>query len=638
MAVTKSKGRGKETVWYSAGGVIALLAILVAVNFLLNAVTTRVDLTEGDVYTLSPGTRAILSKLEAPVTIRFYYTQGSAAVPPALKTYATRVEDILAEYRAASKGKVQIIRLNPEPDSDAEDSAQLDNVEAQMTNTGEKFYLGLSIAFLDQKAAIPALSPDRERLLEYDITRGIAQVSATKKPVIGLMSSLPVLGRALNPMIKQQPAEPWVLGSELKRLFDVRKVELDAKKIDDDIGVLLVIHPRDITEETEYAIDQFVLRGGKLIAFVDSYAYFDQRPDLMNPFGGSQAGQSTLYNLFKAWGVEPVLDKVVADLTFASGAGPRILPTLLNLNQDALNVDDVVMSQVGTLLVPFSSVFKAKPADGLKMTPLAHTSKNSMMVDLIIATLSGEPSTRGFQPSGEQMPLALRLTGKFRSAFTNGPPQPPSRGDKAAEAAPQPAGAHLKESAQENTIVLVADVDMLADGAAVEVQEIFGQKLIVPRNGNLSFAQGLVEQFAGDQALMNLRSRASFTRPLTVIQRMEAQAQQQYLGKIKELEDSLQQTQEKLQDLQKGKAATAAGGSVVLTPEQQTEIDNFRKRATEMRKELKDVRKNLRVETERLEFWTKVANIGLVPLLVALLGLVFALAKRRRAIAAARAA
>ena len=629
--------RSREVLWYSAGGVIALLVILIAANFLTSAFNARVDLTEGDVYTLSPGTKAILARLEAPVRIRFYYTQGSNAVPVGLKTFAQRVEDLLAEYRAAAKGKVLIERLNPEPDSDAEDAAALDNVEGQLTNTGEKFYLGLSISFLDQKAAIPVLAPDRERLLEYDITRAIAQVTATKKPVVGVMSALPVLGRPLNPLSKQQPTEPWVIGSELKRLFDIRQVQLDAKKIDDDIQVLLVIHPRNVLEETEYAIDQFVLRGGKLIVFADPYAYFDQQPDLQNPFGGSQAGQSVLYNLFKAWGYELTLNQVVADLTYASGAGPRLLPTLLSLPAEALNQDDVVMSQVGTLLVPFGGVFKGKPAEGLTATPLAHTSKNSMLVDLIIATLSGEPSTRGFQPSGEEYPVALRLSGKFKTAFPNGKPEPLGRPDQ--KAAPKPddkAAPQLREAAAENQVVLVGDVDMLSDGAAVEVQEVFGQKLVVPRNGNLAFAQGLVEQFSGDQNLMALRSRASFTKPLTVIRTMEAQAQQQYLGKIKQLEDSLNQTQEKLQELQKGKPG--AGTSTILTAEQQAEIDNFRKQTIQTRAELKEVRKNLRVETDRLEFWTKVVNIGLVPLLVALTGLALAYSKRRRARAAARRA
>jgi ABC-type uncharacterized transport system involved in gliding motility auxiliary subunit len=621
--------KGLETLFYSAGGVIALAAILIAANFLISAFNARVDLTQGDVYTLSPGTKAIVSKLEAPVKIRLYYSQGSNTVPVGLKTFAKRVEDLLAEYRAASNGKVVVEKFNPEPDSDAEDSANLDGIDGQMTNTGEKFYLGLSVSFLDQKAAIPVLAPDRERLLEYDITRAISQVSTIKKPVIGVMSTLPVLGRPLNPVLKQQPTEPWVLASELKRVFDVREVKMETEKIDDDIKVLLVIHPRDLSETTEYAIDQFVLRGGKLIAFVDPYAYFDQRPDLQNPFGGQQAGQSMFYNLFKAWGIDMNMGKVVADLTYASGEGPRLLPTLLSLNQHALNQDDVVTSQVGTLLVPFGGAFSGKLAEGLSQTVLAHTSKNSMLVDLIIATLSGEPSTRGFEPSGQEQPIAIRLTGKFKTAFPEGKPKPfASRDEKKTEKKEAaPAAPQLKESAEENTVILVSDVDMLTDNAAVEVQDVFGQRLVVPRNGNLNFALSLVEQLSGDENLISLRSRAAFTRPLTVIRDMEARAQQTYLGKIKELEDSLNKTQEKLQDLQKTRGGTQA---TILTSEQQAEIENFRKAAAETRKDLKEVRKNLREETDTLQFWTKVVNIGLVPLLVAIAGLALALVQRRR--------
>ena len=454
-----------ETLLYSAGGVIAAAIILIAANFIISAFNVRADLTDGDVYTLSPGTREILSKLEAPVTLRFYYTQGGNSVPVAVKTFARRVEDLLREYKSASNGKIVIEKFDPQPDSDAEESAQLDNVEGQQTNTGEKFYLGLTVSFLDQKASIPVLAPDRERLLEYDITRAISQVAAAKKPVVGVMSALPVLGRPLNPMAKQQPTEPWVFANELKRSFDVRKVELDVTAIPDDIKVLLVIHPRNIPEATEYAIDQFVLKGGKVIAFVDPYAYFDQQPDMQNPFGGNQAGQSTLYNLLKGWGLDMNLNKVMADLTFASGEGPRLLPTLLSLNNEALNQEDVVTSQVGTLLIPFGGSFSGKPVDGLTQTVLAHTSKNAMPVDLIIATLSGEPSTRGFQPSGKEEPLAIRLSGKFRTAFPNGAPEPP-RGTRLADdakAAPVPAK-HLREAAADNSVILVADVDLLTDG------------------------------------------------------------------------------------------------------------------------------------------------------------------------------
>jgi len=625
-----------ETLLYSAGGVVAMLAILIALNFIASALSLRVDLTQGSVYTLSPGTRAILAKLEAPVTIRYYYSQGSAAVPVGLKTFAKRVEDLLGEYQRAGRGKIVIEKLNPEPDSDAEDSATLDGIQAQYTNTQEQFYLGLAVSFLDQKAALPVLAPDREQLLEYDITRAIARVASSTKPVIGIMSALPVLGRPLNPMTQQQPTEPWVLATELQNVFTVRKIELNADKIPDDIKVLLVIHPRDISETTEYALDQFILRGGKLIAFLDSYAYFDQQRDLQNPFGGSTAGQSTFYRLLKQWGIGMEMGKVVADLTFASGSGSRLLPTLLSLNSDALNKDDVVTSQVGTLLVPFASVFTGKPAPGLSETVLAHTSKNSMLVDLIIATLSGEPSTRGYQPSNTEYPLAIRLSGKFKTAFPEGRPKPyapPGKDAKKKDAKPDEAKVEpqLKESAQDNSVVLVSDVDLLTDGAAVDVQDIFGQRLVVPRNGNLNFAQSLVEQVAGDFDLSGLRSRAAFTRPLTVIQQMESRAQQSYLGKIKELEDSLTQTQDKLAALQKNRAGAA---STILTPEQQAEVENFRKKAAETKRDLKELRKNLRVESEQLQFWTKLVNIGLMPLVVALLGLMLALIRRRRKTAA----
>ncbi len=621
-----------ETLLYSAGGIAALIVILIAVNYLMGTFNARADLTQGSVYTLSDGTKAILAKLEAPVKIRFYYSQSSSAVPVTLKTFAKRVEDVLREYERAGKGKVVIEKLNPEPDSDAEDSAALDGIEGQLTNTQEKFYLGLAVGFLDQRAALPVLAPDREQLLEYDITRAISRVASTTKPVIGIMSALPVLGRPLNPMLQQQPTEPWVLATELQNLFTVKKVELNAEKVDDDIKVLLVIHPRDIGESTEYVLDQFVLRGGKMIAFLDSYAYFDQQRDMQNPLGGNAAGQSSFYRLLKHWGYGMEMGKVVADLTYASGAGPRILPTLLSLTPDALNKDDVVTSQVGTLLVPFASTFTGKPAEGLTQTVLVQSSPNAMLADLIIATLSGEPSTRGFQPAGSPFPLAIRLTGKFKTAFPEGKPQPferpgpdgkkPEPKPDAAKAAPQ-----LKESAQENSVVLVSDVDLLTDGAAVEVQEIFGQRLIVPRNGNLNFVQSMVEQVAGDFDLTRLRSRAAFTRPLTVIQQMEARAQQSYLGKIKELEDNLQQTQEKLAALQKQRAGAQ---STLLTPEQQAEVENFKAKTIETRRDLKELRKNLRVESDALQFWTKVINIGLVPLLVVLAGVLLATARRRK--------
>lgn len=632
--------KGLETFLYSTAGVVALALILIAANYILSPVRARVDLTQGKVFTLSEGTRAILTKLESPVKIRFYYTQGEAT-PVGLKTFAQRVEDLLGEFRSVSGGKVVVEKYNPQPDSDAEESATLDGIEGQMLNTGEKFYLGLAISQLDDKVAIPVLTPERERLLEYDLTRAVARVSTVKKPVIGVMSAAPVFGRGLSPMAMQEKkglTEPWVLISELKRDFELKEVSLTAETIDPEIKVLLVIHPREVTDTTQYAIDQFIMRGGKLVAFMDPYMYFDQQPDLQNPLGGSQAGQSTLYTLLKHWGFEIDLTKVLADLSYASGEGPRLLPTLLNLTGGALNAEDPVTSQVGSLLYAFGGYFKGKPAEGLNMTVLAKSSPNNMPVDLIIATLTGEPSTKGFEPTNAEQPLAIRLTGKFKSAYPDGKPKDPyaemkkqKEGESAdAAAKPEAAGPHLKEAKEEGMVVLVADADMLTDNAAVEIQDVFGQRVIVPRNGNLNLAQSLVEQLASDKNLIGLRSRAAFTRPLTVVRQMESKAQEAYLGKIKQLEDDVQETQKKLEDIQKRRGEAKDKGSVVLSPEQQVEVDNFRKRSTEAKAELKELRRNLREDTESLQFWTKVVNIGAIPLLVVLLGAGVALSRKKQ--------
>ncbi len=256
------------------------------------------------------------------------------------------------------------------------------------------------------------------------------------------------------------------------------------------------------------------------------------------------------------------------------------------------------------------------------------SSAYSQLVDSFAATTQGETAVRGFKPSGTEYPLAIRLTGKFKTAFPEGRPKAGDRSEKKAAKAPEakPEAAQLKESAGENAVVLVGDSDFINDGAAVQIQEIFGQRIVIPRNGNIAFAQALVDQFAGDPALIKLRSRASAARPFTVIRDMEARAQQAYLGKIKELEDNLGQTQEKLNALQKGRGQ---GAGAILTAEQQSELENFRRKAAETRLALKEVRRELRADSEALQFWTKVLNIALMPLLVAIAGIGLAILRRR---------
>ncbi len=619
-----------ENLLYSGGGLVAAFVILVLANLVLGAARGRIDLTQGKLFTLSEGTRAVLSKLESPVKIRLYFTQGDTSAPLPIKAYGRRVEDLLAEFRQAGRGKVLVEKLDPQPDSDAEDSATLEGIEAQVTPAGEKFYLGAAVSYLDQKLALPALTPDREPLLEYDLTRAIARATATSKPVVGVMSALPVFGMPPSQFTGGQPMEPQVFVGELRRDYTVKRVSLDAERIEDDITVLLVIHPRGIGERAQYALDQFVLRGGKLIAFLDPNAYFDQM-GAMAGMGMGGGTPSSLDRLLKAWGLGFDPGKVVLDMRYLTGAGARTLPTLLSLNDNAFDPDDIATARLGSLLMPFAGVFTGKPVEGLSETVLMKTSAYSQLVDSFSAMTQGEAAIRAFAPSGTEYPLAVRLSGKFKTAFPEGPPKADDRGDRKAEAAKVsqagPKSAPLKESAAENAVVLVGDSDFVNDGAAVQIQEIFGQRIVIPRNGNLAFAQALVDQFAGDPALIKLRSRASAARPFTVIRDMEAKAQQAYLGKIKELEDNLTQTQEKLNALQKGRGQ---GAGAILSAEQQAELENFRRKAAETRLVLKEVRRELRADSEALQFWTKVLNIALVPLLVAIAGIALAIWRRRR--------
>jgi ABC-type uncharacterized transport system involved in gliding motility auxiliary subunit len=400
------KKRSLELMLYSTVGVAAMLLILLAVNVIAAAVKQRVDLTQEHAFTLSAGTKKILAKLDTPVKIRFYCTQSETASPETvyLKGYARRVEDLLGEFKQAGKGKVILEKLDPKPDSDAEDSAKLDGVEGQMLQTGDPYYLGVSVNMLDSKAALPFLAPNRERLLEYDIARAISRVVKPEKPVVGIMSALPIFGMPSNPMMMQmgqRGSEPWALINELKQDFDVKRVELTADKIDDEIKVLLVVHPKDITDKAQYAIDQFIMRGGKLIAFLDATSLVDSKPQGNMPFNMPGAG-SNLEKLLTAWGLKYDTSKVVADLNFklqfvGQRNQPQEAPAFLGVTSEGINQDDVATSEIDNLWLPLAGAFSGTPVDGLKQTVLLHSTKDSQLVDGFMANMSGENILKEFK-------------------------------------------------------------------------------------------------------------------------------------------------------------------------------------------------------------------------------------------------
>ena len=625
------KQKSFETFLYSAVGVVAMAVILVAVNLLGSALKFRADLTQGRVYTLSAGTKAVLARLDTPVTIRFYCSQGVTPTEEsvALQTYAGRVQDLLDEYQEAARGKINLQKLNPEPDSDAEDSARLDGIDPVMLSSGDKFYLGLAVSQLDAKQAVP-VNPDRERLLEYDISRAISRVTTPEKTAVGVMSALPVFGAPANPMMEQmgqRGAQPWELINELNGDYTVRQVPLDTDRIDDDIKVLLVIHPRGITDGAQYAIDQFILRGGKLIAFLDPLNLVDTRSqNQMNPMmPESGAGASTLSKLLPAWGFQFGTTGVVADLNFKMQLGsrtgqPQDAPAFLDVTGDGVNTNSIITGSLSDVWLPFVGAFTGAPVPGLKETILLKSTPDSELADAFMANLSADAVLKNFKSSGVEYPLAIELTGKFKTAFPDGPPKTGTN-----EVPTTVAG--LKERAATNTVVLVGDADMLADDFSLREENTPFGTFASAMNGNLGFAENAIEQLAGGEDLIAIRSRAVEDRPFTVIRRMEAAAQEAYQSKINDLQTSLQDTEQRLNELQQTKNQNQR---YILSPEQQKELDNFRTKEAQVKSDLKKLQKDLRRDVVLLEDRIEWLNIAAVPVLVSGFGLGLAAWKRKR--------
>jgi ABC-type uncharacterized transport system involved in gliding motility auxiliary subunit len=635
------KQKGLETILYSTGGVLAMAAILVAVNVIFSPVKARVDLTDEKLYTLSKGTREILKNLDTPVKVRFYFNQVETANPESvyLKTYAKRVEDLLAEYKKVAGGKLVIEKYDPQPDSDAEDRARLDGIEPEMLQSGERIYLGLSVNMLDERQSIPFLQPNREAQLEYDISRAISRVANPEKPVVGIMSAMPVFGMPGNPMMQrmgQQGQEPWVLVNELRNDFEVRRVEMTAEKIDDDIKVLMVIHPREISDKAQFAIDQFIMRGGKLIAFLDPLPLIDSR-EQNQMFGSIPNSGSNLEKLMKSWGLSIDTGKVVADMNLkmqirGQNGRPQEAPAFLSLTQDNLDQNDIITSQINSIWMPFAGAITGTPVAGLTNTVLIKSTKDSQLVDGFMANLSSENVMKEFKPSGTEYALAMRLTGKFKTAFPNGAPEEAkteeNNDEKKEEKKEEPKQDWLKETKQENTVVIVADADMLFDAFSLrQMQTPFGN-LAMPMNGNLNLAQNTVEQLTGDNNLIAVRSRAVQSRPFTVVKKMQTEAESNYRSKIKELEDSLAETQRQLNELQQKKESGQQ--RFILSPEQQQALDNFRKKEAEVKVKLKEERKKLRHDIDSLQGRLKWINIAAMPVLVSISGITLALIKRKR--------
>jgi ABC-type uncharacterized transport system involved in gliding motility auxiliary subunit len=624
----------------TSAGLGLALGLFLAVNIISNTAfkSTRIDLTDNKFYTLSQGTRNIISNLKEPVTLKLYLSQKLAPSLAGINTYTIRVKELLEEYKRASNGKITLQFIDPEPFSEEEDKAVANGLQgAPIESENVTFYFGLvGTNTTDGETVLPFFNPNREEFLEYDITQLIYKLDNPKQKVVGIMSTLPIQGKGSSPFMKAaEDSQPWMIIDQIKQLFQVKKVETTVDKIPDDVDVLMLVHPKGFSDKTLFALDQFVLKGGRLLAFVDPYAETDEPPiDPNNPMAGLNAPRnSDLKKLFEAWGVELVDNKAIGDLSLAKKVqmqkGSKALvvdyPVWIDLHEKNFNNQDIVTAKLDSIAVATAGSLKKKEGAETTLTPLLETSEQGSLIEgsKLGMFADVEEMVRSYKPEGK-FTLAARLTGKLKTAFPDGKP----KDEKAKEETAQNTEESLKESKEDANIILVADTDILDDKFWVRVQNFLGQRVALPMAANDKFVTNALDNLTGSNDLISVRNRGTFTRPFTKVEEIRKNAELKFREKEKQLLAQLQDTEKKLNDLQSNRKEGA--NAQVLTAEQHQEITRFRDEKLKIRKELRSVQHELQKDIERLDSNLKWINIGLVPFLVALGGILLSFYRGRR--------
>jgi ABC-type uncharacterized transport system involved in gliding motility auxiliary subunit len=628
-------GRWQRT-GFGIGGLVALAVLFLGVVMLANLALrgVRLDLTQNRLYTLSPGTKQVLGELKEPINLYFYFSRDAAAKQsPLIMPYAARVREFLEEVTARAGGKIRLQVIDPQPFSEDEDRA----AEAGLSplqlgdGTGGSVYFGLAgTNSTDGRSVIPGFTPDREEFLEYDVAKLIQDLASPQKPVIGLVSTLPMQGQ-YNPMTGQM-GEAWPILAQLEQLFTIRTLTTDVDHIDKDVDVLMIVHPKNLSPKTLYAIDQFVMRGGKVLLFVDPDSGADTSgQDPQNPFAGAGASHSSdLEPLLTAWGVAYDPTKVVADLDLglevrssAQGAPTRHIG-ILGLRRDDMNKIDVDTASLDSINVATAGFLSPRSGATTRFEPLLMSSTSAAPLPAArFGPMTDPASLRdGFKPTGIRYAIAARITGPVSSAYPQGAPadQKPAAG---------PPLAHLAKSAGSANIVIIADTDMLMEYMWVQTRELMGQRISQAFASNGDLVANALDNLGGSSALISIRGRATFSRPFERVEALKRRADDRLRAKVLELQSELQQTESKLTELQSKRNDQA---SLTFTPEQEQELKRFTAEKAHVRKELRETQRGLDVEINRLDVWLKVLNIAVAPLAVALAGaLILSLRRRRRA-------
>ena len=645
---------------------IALMLIsanIVAARFL----ASRLDLTAEHLYTLSSGTRHTLARIDEPITLRFYYSTRLGDEVPSYGVYAQRVRELLDQYVAAAHGKIRLEVYNPQAFSDAEDRAVAFGLKGvPLDAQGEQVYFGLAATnSTDDQQVIAFFAPERERFLEYDLTKLVHALAFPKKTVVGLMTPLPLEGDMMA-MMRGRPSPPMTVIEQLQQLDQVKSLGSDIDAIPADIDVLMLVHPQKLPEKTMFAVDQFVLKGGKALVFVDPLSELQaSRPSQRNPPGSTTS--SDLERLFKSWGFEVPANTVVGDRRAAQRVGvpvpgrttrPLDYIAWLNLKAANLNRDDMITADLSHINMASSGIIE--PIDGAKtvIEPLITTSPDSTKIPA--EKLAGLPDVAGllaqFKSDNKRYILAARVTGMVDTAFPDGPPNPepakPQTAEKPdppdapdsdsnetkpaetaaappspAEASAAPAAGWVKTSVQPINIVVVADTDLLDDRFWVQSQDFFGQRVLIPTANNGDFVANAVEVLAGGNDLVGLRSRGTSARPFDVVSEIERDAQERYSAEERALQQKLKDTQAKLAELT-GKDRGDAPAT--LSPDQTKAIEEFRTDMLQTRRQLREVQAALRSDIGRLKAGLEFLDIALIPIIVAIVAVILGMVRLRR--------
>jgi len=602
---------------YSLGSLGLLLVLFVAINMLSGSLLRglRFDLTENQLFTLSDGTQNILEGLQEPVTLYFYFSQASSREIPQVRTYAKRVDELLQEFENKAAGKLTVRRVDPAPFSEEEDQAAALGLQAAPVGAaGETLYLGIAGSnTLDDMQVMPFLQPSKEKFLEYDLAKMISTLGNPERKKLGLMSTLP-MQPGFDPATQgMRPA--WTVYEQLGQMFDIEQISAQAAELPTDLDVLMLVHPRDLDPNLLYQIEQFVLGGGRLIAYLDPFAESDQG-DPNDPMARMQAGSSSdLGSLLQAWGVKYDPARARGDLQYGVGnAGTRHIG-ILSVPADGMNEGDIVSADLE--VVNFASTGWFEPVEGAttRFDALVQSSENAAPMDASRLRFLSDPSDllEGFNPSGDRFALAVRIAGPATASIE----APEGYGDS-----------HLVESAENGiNVLLFADTDLLTDRMWVQRQPFFGQDIVSAFADNGTLAINAVDNMLGNRDLISIRTRANSARPFTRVDELRVAAEQAYRATEERLQQELQETERRLSDLQ---AAKGEGELTIMSDEQQAEIRRFMDRRLEIRRELRQVRHDLQRDIDRLGTRLKLINIGLVPLAVLVFALIYGMRRRRR--------